>query len=86
MAAISGNLTDAETSASFTPSNDISDVICTDNTGQGEVLLEVYEPTAAKWVAIANAGVYSVSTPDTGLVYRFRSIGVGADFDYYMGP
>lgn len=87
MAAVSGKLTAAGVSASFTPSNGTSDVIAVKNSGVGELYLEALEPTSGVWTQIGASGAYGVLTPDTAILYRFRATGSGTlDFDYYMGP
>ena len=56
MTAVSGNITGADASASFTPTENVSEVIATRNNGYGDMFLEAYDPTATKWVMIAGLG------------------------------
>lgn len=87
MAAISGSLTDNEVSGNFTPTETISEFIITRNIWKGEIYLQSRDPVGATWGNISKVkGNASVSTPDPAVLYRFKSIGAGADFDYYMGP
>jgi len=86
MTAVSGNITGSNTSASFTPTKDTSEVLVTRNSSAGEIHLEAYNPTGTVWLPIGGQGSYGVVTPDYAIVYRFRSEGTGADFDYYIGP
>jgi len=85
MTAISGTLTSTTPSASFTPTQTMSDVMVMRN-GEGDIFLEAKEPVTNKWHLVGGYGNYAVATPDPAVLYRFRAEGQNIDFDYYMGP
>ena len=87
MTAISGTLTTAATSAAFTPTAMVSDVVVRKN-GSGRLFLEATAGTITDIpvTEICGSGCIPVSTSDTAVTYKFRAEGQDIDFDYYMGP
>jgi hypothetical protein len=84
MAAVTGTLTGAAVSASFTPTDIMSDVSLKVRSGQ--VVLEGKAPDM-DWMQVTDqTGLFSIITSDTSILYRFRSTGATADADYYIGP
>ena len=85
MTAISGTLTNADTSGTFTPTKDVSEFKVKANNSNGDVFLESYNPATTGWDVEATGGRGAVLTPDYAITYRFRSTGTGS-FTFYMGP
>ena len=86
MTAVSGDLSGAAVSSTFTPTKDISEYKIRRNASPGDVFLESYNPETNEWNVETKGGSGAMFTPDPAITYRFRSTGVGADFTYYMGP
>lgn len=86
MTAISGTMTSTTPSASFTPTQTVSEVMMFSNASDGPIFLEALEPVTSKWHKVGGYGNYAVATPDPAILYRFRAEGSNIDYDYYMGP
>ena len=85
MAAVNEVLSGDDTSASFTPTDNVSDVIV-DGNGGGKIYLEALQPSGS-WVLVTDqTGVFSISTADPAILYRFRSVGLATDVRVYIGP
>lgn len=86
MAAISGTKTDNTASASFTPTNSVSDVVITNRGIGSQVRVEAMAPNTGWEFVSETTGAFPVLTSDPALLYRIRGVGTDIDFDYYMGP
>jgi hypothetical protein len=88
MTAVSGNITAAGVSASFTPTNGVSDVMIKRNDSGGEIHVDAKDPTSGNWSMVAGGGSDPIVTADPAILYRFRVTGTSSDidFDYYIGP
>jgi len=74
----------APESPTTNPAAPVSDAIV-NMLGPGGVRLETKTPSG-EWVAVTNqTGAFAVSTPDSGLEYRFVLQGEGPA-DVYLGP
>jgi hypothetical protein len=83
---ISGTLTGTQQSASFAPSNGVSDVIIDMNGAKGQVFLMAKATNTGWAMATDKTGAFSVMTPDTSIVYAFFGKAVDGVANYYMGP
>jgi len=86
MPSISGNLTGKGESAVFTPTNSVSEIVLK-NSGAGAVQLISTAPGVGDTVVASfdeNTNV-PISTSDTGITYKFKTINAGAAWKYYMG-
>ncbi len=85
MAAVTGTLQYTNESAEFTPSNAVSEFMIEKATGGTMTLLE--KVPSGSWVAIFTGhGAGTIPTPDTAVIYKFRSESVSAACRYRIGP
>jgi hypothetical protein len=72
-------------SSTYTPSTILTDVVVDDN-GRGNIYLECQAPNG-EWIGVSSRiGAYSVNTPDSSILYRFRADEVQDSVHIYMGP
>ena len=88
MAAVDELLTfPADTSASFTPTEKVSDAIIEAPGGAGKMQLQCQSPTSGTWVTITErTGAFSFITSDVALIYRVVMSKGTQNARIYLGP
>ena len=73
-------------SPSFTPTENVSDVVIEGN-GGGMIALQCLVPSSSNWVTVSTqTGAFSISTADVAILYRFKGSGLQSAVRCYIGP